>query len=217
MKSKQFTKFLFLMLIVSIVLIPGCTRKVVRTAYYLLDYHTTALNEKLKLEEPLPFRVQVMTFKIPRSFDSIRIIARHSTHQINYYRYSLWAVRPQTAVADLLAQHINDYGLFQECQREYLSKRADLEISGEIFQIEIFSSDKYSAAHLKMIFELYDRTNDKRLIVHQFDRETPIPLDNMTIFAKALSDIVNQEAEVFFEKIVDHFQPPETDSLQVQE
>jgi len=205
----------FLLLI--LLTVAGCTSQAVFTTYYLLDYYPSAKNSDLILDEPLPYKTQVLNFKIPRSFDSIRIIARFSSHQINYYRYSLWAVRPQVAVADLVAQHINAYDMFQKCQREFLEDIPDYEITGEIFQIELFESEAYSAAHLKMAFELYDRNKAEILVRHAFDREYPIPAQNMTIFAKALSDIINEETEIFLSKVVLHFLPPEEDSLKVGE
>ena len=147
---------IFLTAILFLIIAAGCTRQILVTSYYLLEYQPSPRNEKLILEKQIPHRVQVRNFKIPRSYDSIRIIARFSSHQINYYRYSLWAVRPQVAVADMLVQHINAYHLFKGCQREFLEERPDYEITGEIFQIEKFDSEQYSAAHLKMSFDLYD-------------------------------------------------------------
>ncbi len=193
----------------------GCAGQALVTTYYLLDYYPTTTSLKLLRENPLPYRVQVMNFKIPRSFDSIRIIARFSSHQINYYRYSLWAVRPQVAATDLLIQHINAYQLFQACQREYLTERPDYEITGEIFQIEKFESEGYSAAHLKAAFEMVDREKNETIIRYEFDRETKVPEQDMAIFAKALSDIIQSETELFLEEVVDYFYPPETDSLNI--
>ena len=208
-------KVVLMVLFVTVILTISCSRQALVTTYYLLDYYPNAVNQNLLYEEPIPYRVQVVNFKIPRSFDSIRIIARFSSHQINYYRYSLWAVRPQIAAADLLVQHINAYGLFAKCQREFLEERPEYEITGEIFQIERFESEKYSAAHLKMNLELYDRENNDLLIRHAFDRENDIPTGNMSIFAKAISDIINEETEIFLEKVAMHFQEPDGDSLQV--
>jgi len=201
-------RFYLLVSFLLILYLSGCSRPILVTSYYLIDYQAVPNNPALKLEKPIPGRLQVVNFKIPRSFDSIRIIARYSSHQINYYRYSLWAVRPQVAVADLLTQHINAYNLFQKCQREYIDERPDYEISGEIFQIEKYQSERYSAAHLKMVFELHDYNNGDLLVRHEFDRETPILPGDMTIFAKAISDMVDQEAENFLVKVVEHFNPP---------
>ena len=199
------------------ILTAGCTRQMLVTSYYLLEYQPSQKNELLQLDSPIPSRIQVMNFKIPRSYDSIRIIARFSSHQINYYRYNLWAVRPQVAVADMLVQHINAYHLFKDCQREYLEERPDYEITGEINQIERFDSEEYSAAHLKMRLDFYEYDSKERVVTHQFDREVPIPTESMTIFAKAVSDIVEQETENFLVKVVEYFYPPEVDSVRVSE
>lgn len=207
----------FLTGILLLIITAGCTRQVLVTSYYLLEYQPSSRNEKLILENRIPHRVQVRNFKIPRSYDSIRIISRFSSHQINYYRYSLWAVRPQVAVADMLVQHINAYHLFKECQREFLEERPDYEITGEIFQIEKFDSEQYSAAHLKMSFDLYDYDSKDRLVTYVFDREVPIHGKSMTIFAKVISDIVEEETENFLIKVTDYFYPPEVDSIQVSE
>lgn len=202
-------KFLFITAVFALILLFGCARMSLVTSYYLLDYRPIPNNPALLLDTPIPHKAQVLNFKIPRSFDSNRIIARFSSHQIDYYRYNLWAVRPQIAVADLLVQHINTYKLFQKCRREFLDERPDYEITGEIFQIERFESERYSAAHLKMVFEMYDYNNGNLLVQHQFDREIQIPFGNMTIFAKAISDIISEETDLFLADVVEFFYPPE--------
>ncbi len=187
-------------------LLAGCYKATVETSYYLIEFTSTAANPLLRLKEPLPYRVQVLTLKIPRSYDSIRIIARYSSHQIDYYRYSLWAVRPQVAAADLLVQQINSYHMFKDCQREFLDERPDYEINGDVTQVERFQSEKYTAAHLKMELDLYDYNSKDILVAHNFDREVPIPAGNMTIFAKAVSDIIQEESESFLVKVVQYFE-----------
>ena len=207
--TQSFIRWLLLpQVLAAVLLLTGCSAKIGVTRYFLLEYQPATTNAALKAAGTLPYRVQVLTFKIPRSFDSIRIIARYSSHQINYYRYSLWAVRPQVAVADLLVQHINSYGLFRDCQREFLDERPDYEISGEILQIERFESEAYAAAHLRMSLVLTDYNSGDKLVEHAFDREVPVPSLDMTIFAKAVSDIVAAESEAFLEKVAAYFAAP---------
>jgi len=195
-------------------LLSGCAKKQLEASYYLIEFVSTKMNADLKGREQLPFKVQATNFKIPRSYDSIRIIARYSSHRIDYYRYSLWAVRPNVAVADLIVQQINAYDLFKDCQREFLNERPDYEITGEILQIERFESETYSAAHLKMEFELYGYDSRNILVRHTFDREAAIPAGNMSIFAKAISDIIEEESEAFLVKVMAHFDAG-NDSLSV--
>jgi ABC-type uncharacterized transport system auxiliary subunit len=190
-------------------LLTGCAKQQMEASYYLLEFAPTAINPRLMVDEPLPYRVQVLNFKIPRSYDSNRIIARLSSHQINYYRYSLWAVKPQVAVADLLVQQVNAYHLFKDCQREFLDERPDYEITGELAQIERYESPAYVAAHLRMEFDLYDFNDKDILVTHAFDREIPVPAANMTIFAKALSDLVAEESEIFLIKVNEYLRARE--------
>lgn len=190
--------------------VASCTRVSVETSYYLIDYRPLPTNPKLKLKQPLPYRAQVLTFKIPRSYDSIRIIARLSTHQISYYRYSLWAVRPQVAIADLLVQHLKVYRIFQQTEREFLNERPNYEITGAIDQIEIFASEQYTAAHLKGRMECYEYETAELKVIHDFNTEIQIPEGNITMFAKAISDIIHMEAELFFDKIIISLAPQDT-------
>ena len=44
-----------------------------------------------------------------------------------------------------------------------------------------------------MNLEFFDRENHDLLIRHAFDRENEIPAGNMSIFAKAISDIINED------------------------
>ncbi|MFN3821558.1 MAG: ABC-type transport auxiliary lipoprotein family protein [bacterium] len=206
------------LLILTLIFI-GCAKPQMVTSYYILEYNPQPLNPRLKLPQPLPYRIQVRNFKIPRAYDSVRIIARYSAHQINYYRYSLWAVRPQIAVSDLLVTHINAYRLFKDCQREFLGERPDYEITGEIQQIERFESELYIGAHLKMRFELYHYETLDLLVIHECDREVTVP-PQMEIFVKAISDLVYEEAETFLEKVVNYFtvqqeNPPSEDEKSI--
>jgi len=52
-------------------------------------------------------------------------------------------------------------------------------------------------------------------VMHELDREVQIPPEQMTIFAKALSDLVAEEAENFLVKVVAHFQAEMGDSTGV--
>ncbi len=203
----------FILIVVALAFLISCAKQQLVTSYYLIEYAPNAVNPKLKLKDPLPYRVQVINFKIPRSYDSVRIIARYSSHRIDYYRYSLWAVRPQVAIADLIVQHINTYRLFRNCQREFLEERPDFEITGTVEQIELYESEKYNAAHLKLRYDFYDYNSKDVLVFHTCDREVPIPIGNMSIFAKVISDIIQEETEIFLEKIITHLIPTEADTI----
>jgi hypothetical protein len=179
--------------------------KAIHPKYFILDYRPVLRDTSLTINPPIPRKVQVQTMKIPRTFDRVNIVVRYSAHRLDYYRYNLWAIRPQTTISDLIAQHISEYGIFKQCQREFLDERPDYEIVGTIEAIEKFDHETYTAAHFAMT--MYLRTYDgyETLMAHEFDREEEMPVFRMELFAKKISDILEEEVDNFIRKIIQHF------------
>jgi ABC-type uncharacterized transport system auxiliary subunit len=182
-----------------------CATKSVHPKYYILDYRPVLRDSTMLTGGPLPFKVLVQTMKIPRTFDRVNIVVRYSVHRLDYYRYNLWAIRPQITISDLIADHINRYGIFKKCQREFLEEKPDYEIIGYIDAIEKFDHESYTAAHLAM--KLYLRSFDgyENLISHEFDRLEEMPVFQMELFAQKLSDVLKEETDVFINKMIAYF------------
>lgn len=184
----------------------GCASKVMQRKYFLLEYPPVLKDSALSVEQPLKFKVQVHNMKLPRTYDRINIVVRYSSHQIDYYRYSLWAIRPQILVSDLIAKHFQEYKLFLKTEREYLDEKPDYEIIGYINAIEKFENELYTAAHLSMVLYLR-RSDDFALVVkHEFDRTEELPTYEMSLFAKRLSDILREECDNFIRKVIYYFE-----------
>jgi len=183
----------------------SCSTKSIQPKYYILDYRPVLRDSTLTIKKPFPYKVQVQTMKIPRTFDRVSIVVRYSAHRLDYYRYNLWAIRPQITISDLIADHIARYGIFKQCQREFLDERPDYEIIGYIEAIEKFDNEAYTAAHLAM--KLYLRTFDgyENLLTHEFDREEQMAVFRMELFAKKLSDILEEEISNFIRKTIVYF------------
>ncbi len=203
---RSFYKLLFLLLLLQQLVQYNCSSNSVYRQYFILDYKPVLQDSSLKLTKPLPFKVQVQTMKISQTFDRVGIVVRYSTHQLDYYRYQLWAIRPQIVVSDLIARHISNYNTFQSCQREFLDERPDLEIIGTIDAIEKFDNEAYTAAHFAMHLYLRNYNSYENILVHEFDREEEMPSFRMELFAKKVSDILREEVDVFIGKIIRHYQ-----------
>ena len=186
-------------------IIYSCSTKAIQPKYYILDYQPVLRDSTLMVEKPFPYKVQVQTMKIPRTFDRVSIVVRYSAHRLDYYRYNLWAIRPQITISDLIADHIAKFGIFKKCQREFLEERPDYEIIGNIEAIEKFDHEQYTAAHLAL--KLYLRTYDgyENLLSHEFDRVEEMPVFQMELFAQKLSDILEEEVSHFIQKMIDYF------------
>lgn len=201
-----------LLTIISLFLTIQCAQTTIQRKYYLLDYPTTPRDSTLIPNTALPLKVLVQTMKIPRTYDRINVVVRYSSHQIDYYRYSLWAIKPQILVSDLINQQIQGYRLFQKCEREFLDENPDLEVIGFINAIEKFQSDAYTAAHLSMTLYLRRSDDFEPLVKHQFDRQVQLFQADMSFFIKKLSDILREETDLFIYKMSDYFKNQNTHS-----
>lgn len=183
----------------------ACSTKSIQPKYYILDYQPVLRDSTLMIAKPFPHKVLVQTMKIPRTFDRVSIVVRYSAHRLDYYRYNLWAIRPQITISDLIADHISRFGIFKKCQREFLEERPDYEIIGYIEAIEKFDHQQYTAAHLAL--KLYLRTYDgyENLLSHEFDRTEEMPQFQMELFAQKLSDILEEEVNHFIQKMIAYF------------
>jgi len=184
----------------------SCSTKSIHPKYYILDYRSVLRDSTITLQKPFPYKVQVQTMKIPRTFDRVNIVVRYSAHQLDYYRYNLWAIRPQITISDLIAKQISDYHIFQQCQREFLDERPDYEIIGQVDAIEKFENESYTAAHLSM--KLYLRTFEgyDNILNHEFEREVEMPVFRMELLAKKFSDILKEETDIFIRKMIVYFE-----------
>lgn len=206
------SKFSIIFLTFVIFLALNCSQSTIQRKYYLLDYPGVPKDSSLVVDYSFPFKVMVQTMKIPRTYDRTNIVVRYSAHQIDYYRYSLWAIKPQVIISDLIAQQLQSYKLFLKCKREFLDENPDFEVVGYIQAIERFHNEAFSAAHLAMTLYLR-RSDDFSIVVrHKFDREEELFSTEMTYFSKKLSDILREEIDKFVIKIINSYQSLKLDN-----
>ncbi len=189
-------------------LAPGCGTKVQSSRLFLMDY-VPVIPDTAGVPGPVPYSVQIREFKIPRTFDRTRIVYRYSPHELNYYRYYQWAVPPRVMITDLIEKHLVSSGVFETVQREFYDRRPDYEVKGTIAALEKYESGDLGGAHLAMTLELVRSSDNVTIVTHEFDREVELRNPTMTFFAQKMSEILEEEMDIFIQAINLYFHPPE--------
>ncbi len=181
----------------------GCATKQLAKHYYLLDAGAGA-EDSLRFSTPLSFSVQIAPFDINPAFNQNRIALRTRSHELRYFYYHLWAERPAIAVRYFVFDQFERYRLFTDCTLQIGARAPDYFVTGYIDQIERLENNERSAARLKMTFELIQTQQNKKIVVHRFNRTVPFKKNGaMNLFAAALSKALDQEVRIFAKKIYD--------------
>jgi len=198
MRQKSYT-LIFLVLALSLF---ACSKRAMIRKFYLLE--TPGTVTPITVAHQVPFLVDVRDFKVSKAFDQTRIAIRTKSHELNYYYYHHWAVKPSSAIADMIFQLIDNSGLFQRCARGY-TFNPDYIITGRINTIERLYIKETESAHLSGVFELVDVKNDSLAIRNEFDKEVLLEDKSMNGFAVAISNIITDQTENFIKKMETYF------------
>jgi ABC-type uncharacterized transport system auxiliary subunit len=209
MHKKLFSKIGLLVVLTFLILVNNCSQSTIQRQYYLLDYPGVVRDSSMVMLVPFPVKVMVQTLKLPRTYDRTNIVVRYSAHQIDYYRYRYWAIKPQIMISDLIARQLQSYRLFLKCEREFLDENPDYEIIGYINAFEKFHNEAFIAAHLSITLYLRRSDDFTLLIKHEFERQEQLYQDDMAYFAKKMSDILREEVVIFTHKMIKYFKTHE--------
>lgn len=197
-----------IILIILVLLALGCSR-MQWARFYLLDY-VPPITQNDILTNPFPYTVQVKEFKIDKTYDNSRIVIRQSAHEVYYDRWSLWARRPPDAITALIVNHIRALNLVKECKETFLDQRPDYIISGTIHNIEKYVSDlpsnEFQRADIRLTIQMTDVKTNSTVVSYEVKRYAPLYTENMSFFAKTLSDTLKNEITIFLRKVQEYFE-----------
>jgi len=183
----------------------GCAPKAVVRKYYVLEAEA-AVDSTIVFAEPLPFPARFLDIGVARAFDQDRIALKTGSHELSYYYYHHWAVRPSSSVSDAVFRTIRDSNLFSRLER---SPRAGTRyvLTGQLHRLERTSEDRKDAAHLSGEFQMLDSAENP-VLLHAFDRSVVLePFKDMNAFADAVNRIVREETILFIRKIAGKLNP----------
>jgi uncharacterized lipoprotein YmbA len=174
--------------------------------YFVIDYNPVPTDQRLLLDTPLPYSVEISDTRVSRVYDRSQIVYRYSAHKLEYSANDLWAVRLSSAIPDVLTKHFARYNTFALTQRDFLVERPDYELVSHVNRIELLKSEYYRAVSVNMDIFLRRGDDLTYLVRHSFDREYEVFTDDLEMFVQNLSRIIKEEVDIFIEKVLYHFE-----------
>jgi cholesterol transport system auxiliary component len=171
------------------VLLSGCfAGKVTETRYYLLSYIPEVDN--IKKEKPLPIRLRVREFDIAEAYRRSEIIYRQSAHELQFYNFQRWAIKPERLVTEALIKHIEAANLFEEVNSDIGERDPDYILDGIVQAIEEYDNDEKWYAHLELDLKLKMAANDSVVWRQSYNLRTEVSNQEPVFVVRTLSSIL---------------------------
>jgi len=190
----------FLILFVLAFLFHSCSKKVITRNYYVLEFPVQV--DSVQTGQPLVnASCEIFAVTMPPAFSQSRIAVRKRSHEISYYQNHLWAVTPGDLIAQLIESYIQKENIFTKASQTIWKEVPVYRIYTNVMQIEAMDIDDELYAHLKMRINLFNRSENRTMVSHQFDRQELLEERDINLLAEALSRILLEELHRFSEKI----------------
>jgi len=180
------------------ILLSGCmSEKAVITRHYTIEWQDDRKEEAGENEWLVPGRCEIDQIEISPLYEKTQIVNRSDSHEISYYRYHQWAIRPSVAVMEVVRTYLEGAGMFESVSSRYSRAIPDYHFTTTVRQLELIESKNQFLAHLHIEFGLVSSVDGRTLLEHRADRTAPLEKKEMNLFAAAISDMLVSELRAF--------------------
>ena len=183
-------------------LVSGClSEKNVITRHYTIEWSGN-LNEAGTTNGPLiPGRCEIDQVEISPMYEKTQIVNRSGSHEVTYYKYHQWAIRPSVAVMEVIRTYLEDADVFESVSARYSRNIPDYRFSTNIRRLEVIESKNLFQAHLELDLKLINNADGRILIDHKANRTEDLAKKELNLFASAISNMLVSELGTFEELI----------------
>ena len=192
----------FLVLTV-ILIVSGCLgRRDMPVRYYIIDYPASLQINIDDVSEPIPKSCLLNNVEIYPAYSTNQIALRENTHEIRYFAFNQWAVRPEQSFTAIMTNFINDHNIFRSVYTTIIHLETDYILETTVYHLEIIEEDNDYYAHLNLIYRLTDGQTGQELLDHRADRKQLLEEKNLNLFASTISEMFIEELGVFTNSIL---------------
>ncbi len=199
-------KKIYLLALLVAVLFSGCrgTESVINR-FYLLEYPADQRYWEQEAYPPLPASLEIASVSVHPAFSAHQIAIREESHEIRYFTFNEWAIRPGNSLTTLLKDFFHFNPVFQELVPRQTPRIADYTLETTVFQLEVVKERNRYQARIHLEFKLIDNRSAVVVASHSADQIRELEKRNLNLFAGAINEMflkeVHELAKQIFERI----------------
>lgn len=179
-------------------LLSGClSEQTAIKKHYIIEWQNDQENRKDKSFEAIKGNCEITQIELSPVFERTQIVNRSGSHEITYYKYNEWAVRPSVAILAIIKNYMERSGIFESISTRYSKEIPDYCLATKIHQLEVIESKDEFSAHVNIEFRIINNSNNQVLLNHRSDKTETLPTKDLNLFARSVSNIVLTELQAF--------------------
>lgn len=172
--------------------------------YYLLELPSQYEGDWPERLSVLQGSILIANAGITDAYASHQIAVREDTHQIRYFNFNEWAIRPEKAFTQLLLDFYQENQVFEEVMYGRIIQATDYILNTQVLVLELDTRDDIIRARLKVDFSLLDGQNEGNILLHHTaDRNMELETKNLNSFARAISQMFIEELHDFSVEVLE--------------
>lgn len=182
-------------------LLLGCGGKMPTKQYYTLVNDSTWVENGFK--QPLCERpIVVANVDVSPSLENDRIVYRTDDLRVNYFNYKVWVSPPQDMLAQLLAEKLEQSGIFAAVEPAILASMDHLTLYVRLTTLEYIVSNKTGHVELAMTASLRDSKKDETVWQHRIDASQELTKKSASGIVRALNALYNAYSDEMLQEMV---------------
>ncbi len=181
------------------------SRKSVVKKFYVLDLPAaseTILSDSISTIDKYCEIVPVSTYP---AYSTRQIVIRSQSHEVRYFTYHEWAVRPQEILTRLMEEYFRQQGVFKEASLRFWKIIPEVQVETTVYNLEIFEENNDFTAHLNIEFRLVENQSGKLILRQTAKNFRELKKRDLNLFASAISDMYLEALRNFAIKVMDFY------------
>lgn len=184
-----------------LLLFSGCgSEKSMTMKYYVIDLPIVESEKELNKSALTDGYCEVRQTKVSKAFESNKIAYRSRSHELSYYNYHEWAIRPADAFTELMVNHFNNERLFKGVSERFWQVKPDYLLESDLFALEVVENNGMLEAHIAFEVRLLENNTFDILVAHRFNETIMLESKDLNEMAKKISQLLEKELGVLVDK-----------------
>jgi len=141
------------------------------------------------------------TVDVYPAFSGHQIALRENTHELRYFGFNQWAVRPEHNLINLLADFFDRYKVFAAVYTPAVTGETDYTIRTRVYSLEVIKERNDFFARLSVEYILVNNQNREVIHTHRAERRILLEDRDLNLFSAAVSEIFVDILVTFLESI----------------